>query len=271
MESGAHSAPQQQPSYARPKVIAAGSFTIAYTDEGAGSATAVTVPGLPGSNRDFRWLAPLLSPHMRVIRMDPPGYGRSPRPNDSGMSVAERAAATEDLLDALDLGPVMLISHSAGGVVAARLARMHPQRITSLAMLAPPGPEPHFDQRPLRRMAPVLATAPGAWVMKNRIRSQYREMGFPRYLRDDEMRFALLDAAKMDFADYAEDAAGLSQRTLVSWAGDDHVISDTLTADLVDLVPRSQALRFDDGGHSIPKTRAKELAPAILALAGTSG
>ena len=61
--------------------------SLAYTDEGSGEPAIVAIPGLPGSGRDFRWLAPLLADRFRVIRIDPPGYGASPR---STVSVPRR-------------------------------------------------------------------------------------------------------------------------------------------------------------------------------------
>lgn len=88
---------------------------LAYTAEGSGDITIVAVPGLPGSGRDFRWLAPALSDRFRVIRVDPPGYGSSPRSRWAGMSTAERADAVGRVIDHLEVPSVALIGHSAGG------------------------------------------------------------------------------------------------------------------------------------------------------------
>ena len=52
---------------------------LSYTDEGTG-VPLVCLHGGPGSVRDFRWIAPVLTEHFRVIRTEQPGFGGTPSP-----------------------------------------------------------------------------------------------------------------------------------------------------------------------------------------------
>lgn len=89
----------------------------------------------------FIWdtsFAALAQSGFRVLRYDLYGRGYSDRPrlaNDCALFVRQLA----DLLDALDLPRVNLVSLSMGGVVAAAFAARHPQRLRKLVFVDPAG------------------------------------------------------------------------------------------------------------------------------------
>ncbi len=241
---------------------------LAYTDEGNGDITVVGIPGLPGSGRDFRWLAPALSDRYRVIRVDPPGYGASPRSVWTGMSTADRADAVGRVIDHLDLSPVVLMGHSAGGGVVAHMARHQPERVAACVMLSATGPTANFGQRPLQLLAQPLRLAAVRTVLAPAIRRLYAMQGFPSYLTDDERAFALLDAAAFDFSEHRANLLGMRAPTMLAWAHDDPVISPETFRALADCVPAGPRLDFADGGHNVQKTHAAEIAEAITEFVG---
>lgn len=178
---------------------------LAYSDEGQGETTIVAIPGLPGSGRDFRWLAPALSDRFpRVIRVDPPGYGSSPRGHWAGMTTAERAASVRRVIDHLGLSAVVPIGHSAGGAVVAHMARHEPGLVTAAVMISSTGATAHFARTPMQLLAQPLRLALVRHLLAPGIRRLYSVQGFPRYLTDDERAFALLDAAAFDFSAHRE-------------------------------------------------------------------
>jgi pimeloyl-ACP methyl ester carboxylesterase len=236
---------------------------IAYTDEGTGEITIVAVPGLPGSSRDFRYLAPALSDRFRVIRLDPPGYGASPRTSWAGMTTAQRADSASRVMAQLGVTEVVLVGHSAGGAVVAHLARNQPELVKAAVMISSTGPTAHFARLPMHLLAAPLRLSPVRAALAPVIRRLYSAQGFPRYLSDDERAFALLDAAAFNFADHRANLAGMRAPTLVAWAHDDPVISaDTFRA-LSASVPDGPRLEFPDGAHNVQKTHAREIAQAI--------
>lgn len=238
---------------------------LSYTDEGEGEVL-VAVPGLPGSARDFRWLAPALTPHMRVVRVTLPGFGRSARAGHRGMSIADRAAPVLDLMEALNLPPVTILGHSSGATVAAHLAYHAPHRVRRCVLVAPPGPQPHYPRSFYRRLAPLFSSRAGRVALTPLQRGLYRAFGFPRALTDRERMFTTLDAAACDFAAYADTVRALTQPTLLCWALDDRLIPAARFEALAELAPAGPRLRFEQGGHNLQKTRALEIAEAIAAL-----
>lgn len=237
---------------------------FAYTDEGHGEPVVIAIPGLPGSTRDFRWLAPVLSDHVRVLRFDPPGYGSSPRSGFAGLTVAQRAEPVLALIEKLDTGPAVLVGHSAGAGVVAHLARHHPELVRAAAMLAPAGPQPHLARKPMRLLAQTLRLPGARRGLYPLIRRFYAAQGFPSYLTDEERAYAMMDAVEFDFAEYRADLVHMRCPTLVAWTYDDAIIPATTFETLEQMVPDGPRLHFKDGGHSVQKAHAADIGAAIL-------
>jgi pimeloyl-ACP methyl ester carboxylesterase len=66
------------PSSAETQYIEMEGGVTAFKDEGSGPVL-ICIHGIPGSSRDFRWLTPVLVPHLRVLRIDLPGFGKTQR------------------------------------------------------------------------------------------------------------------------------------------------------------------------------------------------
>ncbi|WP_370378365.1 alpha/beta fold hydrolase [Catenulispora sp. GAS73] len=102
---------------------------------------AVLVPGYTGSKEDFiAVLAPLAEAGYEVVALDQRGQNESAGPEDPGAYTLTRLAA--DLADVIDglgtdpgPGPVHVMGHSFGGLVAREHALAHPNRVRSLALL----------------------------------------------------------------------------------------------------------------------------------------
>jgi pimeloyl-ACP methyl ester carboxylesterase len=102
------------------------------TFEGGEGPPLLLVHGLGGAAWNFSELAPLL-PGRRLIIPDLPGHGASsplPAPTLTGF-----ADVLAEILD----GPVDVLGHSMGGVVALRLAERHPSLVRRLVLAAAAG------------------------------------------------------------------------------------------------------------------------------------
>ena len=95
--------------------------------------TVVMVHGLGSQMQHWLPTARLLARHHRVVLVELPGHGLSPMPTPFSL---EQAAATLDdaIRDASD-GPVVLVGHSLGGLVAAEEALLHPDRVRGLVLI----------------------------------------------------------------------------------------------------------------------------------------
>ena len=99
--------------------------------------TVVCVPGFTGSKEDFRLLqGPLSAAGYRVVSLDQRGQHDSPGPDDvTAYTVAALAADLLAVLGQLDAGPVHLVGHSFGGLVARAAAISDPTALASLVLL----------------------------------------------------------------------------------------------------------------------------------------
>ncbi len=236
---------------------------LAYIDQGTGPATVVAVPGIPGSTREFQRLAAALTADLRVVRVDLPGYGHSPRPQLAGMTIEQRADSVRALIAALDLAPVVLLGHSAGSQVVAHLSRHHPDLARCCALLAPPGPDAHYSLRFMRAAAHALQL-PGARIVLDPVgRLAFAAQGLPTHLTDDERAHTVQDAAACNFAEYAEDLAGMNHPTLIAWACDDPAIPTDHFQAVAAVAPPGPRLVYVQGGHLIQDTHPQELGHAI--------
>lgn len=243
-----------------------GGEQIAYTTEGDGP-TVLAVHGLPGSARDFRWIATAFS-NARFIRVELPGYGESTRSGFVGMNIATRADTVMRVADRLRIEHAALIAHSAGGVVAAHLAARHPERFTAVALIACPGPYPHPAIQLTRRLASILESKVARTLALPVQRGLYRLAGFSSSLSDDVRTYTSLDAAAQSFDDHRHNLQAMTQPTLTAWAADDRMIPNSLFEALEELVPAGPRLRFDRGGHNVQKTMATEIAREFEPLLG---
>ena len=94
----------------------------------------ILVHGTPGSATG--WADYLLNPPagMEVVALDRPGFGQS-GPDAALPGMAEQAAAVLALMPN-DGRPVILLGHSLGGTVVARVAADHPTRVQAVVLLA---------------------------------------------------------------------------------------------------------------------------------------
>jgi pimeloyl-ACP methyl ester carboxylesterase len=94
----------------------------------------ILVHGTPGSASG--WADFLLDPppHLDVVALDRPGFGSS-QPDRAVTSIAAQAAAVDALLPT-DGRRAVLLGHSLGGAIVARVAAEHPQRVAALVLLA---------------------------------------------------------------------------------------------------------------------------------------
>lgn len=235
-----------------------GPFT--YTDEGEGP-TLVAVHGLPGSVRDFRWLAPALE-GVRLVRLDLPGFGGTPRATAPGITLRERARFVLDALEALGVRDFVVLGHSMGGPLAMSAAA----RARGLALIASVGLRPHRMIRKMGRYPdlPRVFDAPIVGrLLLPALRRRFVQAGFPASTPDEAILQSMRIVGRLPFADVRAAAAAVRCPTLLAWAEDDPLVEGAIGLELARELPAGPRLVFPDGGHNIQKTRAIELGRAL--------
>ena len=117
--------------------------------------------GTGSSSHSWREVAPLLAQHARVVAIDLPGHAFTSMPHPSLQSLTGMASHVAHLLKSLSIAPTIVVGHSAGAAVAARMIldqAIAPKALVSLngALLAFSGLAGQFFS-PIAR---VLASMP---------------------------------------------------------------------------------------------------------------
>jgi len=107
-------------------------------DVGSG-ATVVLLHGIASSSVTFIHAIPLLQTTHRVIALDLLGFGASPNPPKARFTLEEHVAAVASTLGSLRIkGPMTLVGHSLGALIANRYAAEKPGLVRHLVLVAPP-------------------------------------------------------------------------------------------------------------------------------------
>lgn len=113
--------------------VRAGEVELACLDAGSGPPL-VFIHGWPQHSYCWRRLGAHLVDEYRVIAPDLRGFGDSPVV-DAGFEKKTLAADVAALVDALDLGPCVLVGHDWGAPVAYRVALDFPHKVRGLVIL----------------------------------------------------------------------------------------------------------------------------------------
>jgi pimeloyl-ACP methyl ester carboxylesterase len=92
------------------------------------------VHGFRGTHQGLELIADNL-PEFRVVSPDLPGFGASPPMPGRNHDIAGYAAVIADLIRQLAAGPVVLLGHSFGSLIAARIAATEPALVSSLVLV----------------------------------------------------------------------------------------------------------------------------------------
>lgn len=98
--------------------------------------TVVLVHGLGSRSGHWMAVARRLARHHHVVLVDLPGHGDTDMPEPFSLEQAE--FALDRAIAEASSGPVVLVGHSLGGVVAAAEAMDHPGRVRSLVLVEAP-------------------------------------------------------------------------------------------------------------------------------------
>jgi pimeloyl-ACP methyl ester carboxylesterase len=254
-----------------PSILERPEGPLCYVDEGPPGAPALlALHGIPGSVRDFRYLAPALTERLRFVRVDLPGFGGSPPVPEAISSLHGRADAVLDLADHLGLGAFGVLGHSMGGATALTLAAAHADRVGLLVLVASVGLTPHraLGGIPPRTFARIAALVERPFVGRALlpiVRDRYRRLRLPGSEEMDAAAHArhLRAIGALDFVALRRAAQAALPPTLVAYAKDDALVEPRISEELARALS-AHVLAFDSGGHNIQKTRAPQLGQAIL-------
>jgi pimeloyl-ACP methyl ester carboxylesterase len=240
------------------RVAALSRGALSYRTAGQGPAV-VFLHGLAGNSLSWVRQFQALSARYRIVAWDAPGFGLSETVEPD---VEVFADVLCELLDHLGCSPAAVVGHSMGGVVAARVASGHPDRVARLVLsCSHPGYgdpadsplQPRVEQR-VRELASVGAAEYG------RIRARGL---FPAGFADKEaMEVAAGVAAEarpegirsstrmLQLADNRPVLPRLKMPVLVITGERDPVVKPSLRDELHALTPQARHIEMPGAGHA---------------------
>lgn len=232
--------------------------------EGSGTPVLFAHSVLPPAEDDR--FVEALAGHFDVVAPLAPGYADLAELDDID-DVHDLALYYDDLLRALDLGPVDVVGHSSGGMAAAELAAHVPDRVRSLTLISPFG---FWDEA---HPTEDLATVGGPNIRRRLARgdeSLFPPAGDDPASRTEEaVQIAQAMTAALKFLWPFPDQ-GLAKRihrvacpSLVVWGRDDDVNPLFYASRFADALGGAR-VEVLDGGHLLPYEAPDEVAKLVF-------
>lgn len=241
-----------------------------------------------------RPLGDLLAQRHRVLLVDRPGHGWSPRLRPEDSTPAAQARMLDEALARLGVGQVVLVVHSWSGALGLRMALDFPDRVAGLVMLAPVaypwrgGVGRYNEAVTTPVVGPLLAhtiTLPlGLVLMAPGARGVFAPQAMPDDFVDRTATPLLL--RPREFIANARDLVTLKQAvieqapryaeikvpvTIVAGEADRTVYTDIHARPLAQVVPHSRLIVLPELGHmvqnAVPELVAGEVDRIVAAVA----
>ena len=256
-----------------------GKVHVVTEGEAQGPAVAM-IHGIPGSTRDFRYLAPAIAAlGMRAVRIDLPGFGRTPADAFPSTRVADRAVFIHKVMGALGHTSFALAGHSFGGGIATHCASLFPDDVRALVAVNSIGPRRHHGYRApgavIRASTHLLDLPLIGKRWHEAVLRGYQKMGLrsdtPLDIDAIKLQFNIFGA--VSFKDLRAAASRVQCPTLVASAKDDLLIQPSCAFALVRALHRAPLvshLHVDHGGHFLQKHQATAIAAWLSRTLGTA-
>jgi pimeloyl-ACP methyl ester carboxylesterase len=229
----------------------------------------VLVHGLGGQWQNWLENIPRLAQERRVLALDLPGHGLTPKPADGKISITGYGRCVDAFCERLGLGKVALVGNSMGGFVAAEVAIQFPERVSRLTLVSAAGiSSADAFKRPVLlfgRVAAAIATNTAARHRSLAARPITRHSSLllvarhPRLLKPDfayegffkgtgKPGFDDALGACLDY-DFRDRLPDVKVPTLIVWGEKDSIIPVRDANEFERLIADSRKLVMLDTGH----------------------
>lgn len=241
------------------------------------------VHGTGASTHSWRDLAPLLARHFSVVAPDLPGHGFTELPSSAQMSLPGMARLLRTLLDELGERPEIVVGHSAGAAILARMCldgAVAPSQLISLnGALLPMGGIAGRIFSPLAKLlsSSSLPAQLFAWRAGDRTKvqrllrdtgSKIDEPGAELYARlarsPGHVGAALAMMANWDLESLSRALPKLKTRLLLVAGSNDRTIPSADAYRVHAMLPASDVMRLIGLGHLAHEEQPQIVADLIL-------
>ena len=269
-------------------LVQAGPYVFHVAEEGKGRPL-LLIHGLAGQMRNFgEAMVEDLARDYRVIRIDRPGSGYSPRLPSGRAHLAEQADAVAALIDELQLEKPVLVGHSLGGALSLAIAIRHPDKVGALALIAPATQRIETVPEVFKGLVVPPAILPlVAWTIAVPVGVATRNAVLREVFKPDPVpanflidgggmlgfRPGAFQGAATDLADASSEAedlvAGYANLKLpvgIFYGREDNILDYRLHGEKTASEIPGAKLTLTDGGHMLPFTVPEETARFVRSV-----
>lgn len=238
--------------------------TVRVYDSGSEKPCVILVPDGPNVIEHYEHLISLLSPSLRVVCFDMPGFGHSVPRSSYGHSLDQGAGAVLGVLDRLGIRRATLAFSCANGFYALRAAQIAPERVSNLVLSQTPSLAAMRAWIVRNIASPLRVPVAGqviAWITRRKVAQGWYRIALPWTSEPRPFQDKALDA----FADGAcfclagivqglsrERDAALNDTTtplVMIWGTKDRSHKYTDPKSLHACASQAEILQFEDCGH----------------------
>lgn len=250
------------------KRVRVGGIELHYHEAGEGPAVIMLHGGGPGASgwSNFSRNLAHFAGNYRTILLDQPGFGQSDKPSLSGPLGETFAGIVRQFMDALGISQAHLLGNSMGGLVATKLALLHPERVGRLVLMGPGGGVSVLSPNPSegRKMMMDYYTSPPG---RDRLRQFLDTLMYdPSALPEEEFEaryqaslnaeaeqwyrtHMFVKSGGLYMEDYWRDFERVTHDTLLLWGRDDRVCPLDRGLFMLQRMPRVRLYVFARCGH----------------------
>jgi non-heme chloroperoxidase len=234
--------------------------------------------GVTDSRRSWDPVLPHLPPSIRAVALTQRGHGDSDRPG-AGYTIEAMAADAAGVIDALGLGPAVVVGHSMGTWVAERLAIDSPERVRALLLAGGPGaPRANSDFAALCEEMSVL---PGP--LDDALAREFQLGTTERPLPEELLDLFVAESLKLPpylwrvlfrgflDIDLHEELASLQAPALLVWGDRDVLVTRAEQDRLVATMPQARLAVYEGTGHALHWEEPQRFAAQLAAFALAQG
>lgn len=234
--------------------------------------------GVTDSRRSWDTVLPHLPPSIRAVALTQRGHGDSDKPG-ALYTIGQMAADAAAAIDALGLGPAVVVGHSMGTWVAERLAIDSPERVGALLLEAGPGAPRENPE--LFGFCEEMSVFPGP--IDDEVAREFQLSTIERPLADELLDLFVAESLKLPPSlwrvlfgsfldiDLYEGLASVEVPALLVWGDHDALVTRAEQDRLVETIPQARLTVYEGTGHAVHWEEPQRFAAQLAAFALTQG
>ncbi len=254
------------------KTIKVDDYEIPYLEGGSGEPL-ILIHGFGGNKDNFTRVAKFLTPKMRVIIPDLPGFGATEKRPDDDFTVEKQAERVNALAKALGIEKHHIGGNSMGGWISGIYASKYPNKTLSVWFLNPAGTKAGTKSEALlhyEKTGKSLLTVSNKEEYERLLDLIFVKRPSPmpdfvvtamaeRAVADKPMNdkiYGIIRGLPVDMPERLQ-ASGYANPALIVWGDKDRVLHPDGAGELAAVLPQSKTIMMKNMGHS-PMLEAPE-------------